>query len=78
MDKIRRRGDCLIKILHDLLEGRIKKSEVKNYIEVKKATKILTAVYFHSLIAWLKSESDFFFSRDISGKIDLLFEGIGD
>jgi AcrR family transcriptional regulator len=66
------------KILHDLLEEGIKNREVKNHIEVKKAAEILTAVYFHSLIVWLKSESIFSFSTDISEKIDLLFEGIGD
>jgi len=68
----------LTKILHDLLEDGVKKADVKNHIEVKKAAEILTAVYFHSLIVWLKSESDYSFSMDISGKIDLLFEGIGD
>jgi len=46
-------------------------------ITCKKAAEILTAVYFHPLIVWLKLESDFSFSSDISGKIDLLFEGIG-
>lgn len=68
----------LTKIIHDLLEEGVKKREVKSHIEVKKAAEILTAVYFHSLIVWLKSESDFSFSYDISEKIDLLFAGIGD
>lgn len=65
------------KILHDLLEEGVDKGEVKSNIEVRKAAEILTAVYFHSLIVWLKSESVFSFSLDISEKIDLLFEGIG-
>ncbi len=72
------RSHRLNKILHDLLEVGVEKREVKSHIEVKKAAEILTAVYFHSLIVWLKSESCFSFSMDISGKIDLLFEGIGD
>ena len=72
------RSHRFIIILHDLLEEGIKKREVKSHIDVKKAAEILAAVYFHSLIVWLKSESDFSFSQDISGKIDLLFEGIGD
>ncbi|MDO9518162.1 MAG: TetR/AcrR family transcriptional regulator [Methanosarcinaceae archaeon] len=68
----------LTKILHDLLEDGVKNGDVKSHFEVKKAAEILTAVYFHSLIVWLKSESDFSFSSDIFEKIDLLFEGIGD
>ena len=72
------RSHRLSKILHDLLEEGVKKREVKSHIEVKKAAEILTAVYVHSLMVWVNTDGDFYFSRDISGKIDLLFEGIGD
>lgn len=42
------------------------------------AAEILNAMYFHTLMVWLKSENELSFSRNISVKIDLLFEGIGD
>ena len=67
----------LSKILYDFLEEGVEKREIKNHIEVNKAAENLTAIYFHSLIMWLKSESDYSFSSDISEKIDMLFEGIG-
>jgi len=67
----------LSKILFDFLEEGVKKGEIKNHIDVRKAAENLTAIYFHSLIVWLKSESDYSFSSDISEKIDMLFEGIG-
>lgn len=67
----------LSKILYDFLEEGIEKREIKNNIEVKKAAENLTAIYFHSLIMWLKSESDYSLCSDISEKIDLLFKGIG-
>ena len=38
------------------------------------AAETLNAVYFHTLMVWLKSENDFSFSRDIFAKIDLLFD----
>ncbi|MCL7475167.1 MAG: hypothetical protein M8352_03885 [ANME-2 cluster archaeon] len=65
------------KILSDFLEEGVKKREIKDHINVKKAAENLTAIYFHSLIMWLKSESDYSFSSDISEKINMLFEGIG-
>jgi AcrR family transcriptional regulator len=67
----------LNKILYDFLEKGVKKGEIKNHIELIKAAENLTAIYFHSLIVWLKSESDYSFSSDISEKIDMLFDGIG-
>jgi AcrR family transcriptional regulator len=67
----------LSNILCDFLEEGVKNREIKNHIKVKKASENLTAIYFHSLIVWLNSESDYSFSSDISEKIDLLFEGIG-
>jgi len=72
------RSHHLSKILHDLLEVGVEKGEVRNSIELKKAAEILTAIYVHSLMVWVNTDGDFSFSRDLSGKIDLLFEGIGD
>lgn len=66
----------LSKILSDFLEEGVKNREIKNHIKVQKAAENLTAIYFHSLIFWLNSESDYSFSNDISEKIDMLFEGI--
>lgn len=67
----------LIKVLLDLLEEGITKGDVRN-TDTRIAAETLNALYFHTLMMWLKSEKDFSFSRDISAKIDLLFEGIGD
>ena len=67
----------LIKVLLDLLEEGIAKGDVRK-TDTRMAAETLNAVYFHTLMMWLKSEKDFSFSRDISAKIDLLFEGIGD
>jgi AcrR family transcriptional regulator len=67
----------LIKIIGDLLEEGAKKGEVRSTLGVKKATEILMAIYFISLMAWLKSETDYSFSEDISEKIDMVFEGMG-
>jgi AcrR family transcriptional regulator len=67
----------LIKVLQDLLEEGITKGDVRN-TDTRIAAETLNALYFHTLMMWLKSEKDFSFSGDISAKIDLLFEGIGD
>ncbi|MCG7850745.1 MAG: TetR/AcrR family transcriptional regulator [ANME-2 cluster archaeon] len=72
-DKIHR----LTKIICVLLEEGAKNGDIKSNIDVKKAAEIISGVHFHSLIVWLKSESDISFSDDISVKIDMLFEGIG-
>ena len=67
----------LTKIICDLLEESAKNGEIKSNIDIKKAAEIISGVHFHSLIVWLKSESETSFSDDISVKIDMLFEGIG-
>lgn len=77
-DKDRNPHSRLIKVILDLLEEGIKKREVKVSIDTRIAAEALNAVYFHTLMVWLKSENELSFSRDISAKIDLLFEGIGD
>jgi AcrR family transcriptional regulator len=69
---------CIIKVLLDFLQEGIERKEVKKDIERRIAAETLNAVYFHTLMVWLRSENDISFSRDISAKIDLLFEGIGD
>jgi AcrR family transcriptional regulator len=76
-DEDKKRRYRLIKILSDLLEDGVKEGDVKSTIDAKKATETLIAIYLFSLMAWLKSESDYSFSRDISEKIELVFEGIG-
>ena len=60
-----------------LLDEGVKIGEVKSNIDVKKASEIITGVYLHSLIMWLNSDDKISFSNEISGKIDMLFEGIG-
>jgi len=76
-DEDKTRRDRLIKILSDLLEEGVREGDVRSTIDVKKAIEILIAIYLFSLMAWLKPESDYSFSRDISEKIDIVFEGIG-
>lgn len=66
------------RILHNLLEEGSENGEIKADTDLKVAAEILGVVYFHTLIVWLRSENDLSFSRDISAKIELLFEGIGD
>jgi len=53
-----------------------RREDVKSTIDAKKASEIISAVYFHSLVEWLWSHIDYSFSDDISEKIDLVFEGI--
>ncbi|MGP8337397.1 MAG: TetR/AcrR family transcriptional regulator [Methanosarcinaceae archaeon] len=65
------------KILYDLLEESVKKGEIKSSIDIKKAAEIILGVHFHSLVIWLKSDDDISFSNNISEKIDIIFEGIG-
>ncbi len=77
-DKNRNPHSRLIKTILDLLEEGIEKREVKVSIDARIAAEVLNAVYFHTLVVWLKSDSELSFSRDISAKIDLLFGGIGD
>lgn len=77
LDKDRSPHYRLIKVLLDLLQEGVEKREVKESIEIRMAAETLNAVYFHTLMMWLRSENDLSFSRDISAKIDLLFEGIG-
>ncbi|CAG0962459.1 MAG: TetR/AcrR family transcriptional regulator [Candidatus Methanoperedens sp.] len=72
-----RKSSRLSNILYSLIEEGLKKGDVKNNIEVKKAADIISAIYFHSLMEWLWSETDYSFSEDISGKIDMIIEGIG-
>ncbi len=75
--EIQNRRHRLGKILQDSLEDGLKREDVRRGIDVKKAAETLTAIYFQSLMAWLWSGNDYSFSEDISGKIDLVFEGIG-
>lgn len=72
-----RRSRSLNTILQDLLENGVKRGEVKSGIDVKRAAENLTAIYYSSLMEWLWSNSDYSFSKDISEKIDMIFDGIG-
>lgn len=72
-----RKSSRLSNILYSLIEEGVKKGDVKNNIQVKKAADIISAIYFHSLMEWLWSEIDYSFSEDISEKIDMIIEGIG-
>ena len=76
-DEEKKRQYRLIQIISDILEEGVKEGDIKSTINVKKATETLIAIYFFTLMSWLKPESDYSFSSDISEKIDLVFEGIG-
>lgn len=71
-----RRSQNLSNILFGIIEDGMKKEDLKSSIDAKKAAEIISAVYFHSLMEWLWSKIDYSFSDDISGKIDMVFEGI--
>jgi len=71
-----RRSQNLSNILYGIIEDGIKKEDVKSTIDAKKAAEIISAIYFHSLMEWLWSKIDYSFSDDISGKIDMVFDGI--
>jgi AcrR family transcriptional regulator len=68
----------LTKFVYGLLEEGVRNGDVKSSIDVKMAADIITGIHLYSLIVWLKSESEMSFSNNISEKIDMLFEGIGD
>jgi len=72
-----KRSRSLNTILQDLLEDGVKRGEVKNGIDVKRAAENITGIYYSSLMEWLWSKSDYSFSEDISKKIDMIFDGIG-
>lgn len=72
-----RKSHGLGNIIYSLIEDGIKKEDLKSTIDAKKAAQIISAVYFHSLVEWLWSQVDYSFSDDISGKIDMVFDGIG-
>ncbi|HJH31206.1 MAG TPA: TetR/AcrR family transcriptional regulator [Methanosarcinaceae archaeon] len=67
----------LTNILYDIIEESVKNGEIKSIIDINKTAEIISGVHFHSMMVWLKSENDISFSADISEKIDILFEGIG-
>jgi len=66
-----------IRLLYGLLSEGAKNGEVRGGVDVKKAAENLTAIYFQSLIRWLRSEQDYSFSEEISEKVDMIFDGIG-
>ncbi|MCX9080810.1 MAG: TetR/AcrR family transcriptional regulator [Candidatus Methanoperedens sp.] len=74
----KRKSHGLSNILYSLIEDGIKKEDVKSTIDAKKAAQIISAIYFHSLVEWLWSKIDYSFSDDISGKIDIVFDGIAE
>ncbi|WP_292469758.1 TetR/AcrR family transcriptional regulator [Methanolobus sp.] len=71
------RQERFINMLSVFLREGVDKGEIKKGIDLKIASESLNAIYFHSLIIWLHSDTDSSFSRDMSAKIDIIFEGIG-
>lgn len=76
-DKIHGPGH-FVNLLCNLLHEGIQRGEIKQDVDPKVAAKTLHAIYFYSLMTWLHSNNDYSFSRDISAKVDLLFNGIGE
>ncbi len=70
-------SEKLARILLKLLKEGQKKREIKSELDIRVSAENLTAIYFTSLMRWLKSERDYSFSEDISKKIDQIFNGIG-
>ena len=67
-----------IGILCGLLKEGMEKGEIRERIDLQVASETLHAIYFHSLMMWMHSADDYSFSRNLSAKIDLVFEGIGE
>ncbi|ETA67033.1 MAG: hypothetical protein PWQ75_1545 [Methanolobus sp.] len=72
-----KKHEQFINMLGDFIREGIDKGAIKSNIDPKLASETIYAVYFHSLMTWLHSETDYSFSGDISSKIDIIFEGIG-
>jgi AcrR family transcriptional regulator len=73
----KKRHEHFINMLTDFIKEGMDKGEIKPNINPKLASETIYAVYFHTLMTWLHSETDYSFSRDLSSKIDIIFEGIG-
>lgn len=67
-----------VNMLCSLLQEGIQNGEIRQTVDPMVAAKTLHAIYFHSLMGWLHSNTDYSFSNDISAKVDLLFTGIGE
>ena len=64
-------------LIYGLMEKGLTKGEIRNGIDIKRASENITGVYYASLMEWLWSENEYSFSEDISIKIDMIFDGIG-
>ncbi len=73
----KRTSRTLNNLIYGLLEAGVREGEIKNSIDVKRASENITGVYFASLLEWLWSVDVYSFSEDISIKIDMIFDGIG-
>ena len=76
-DHRKKKQELFIGMLADLSSEGMQKGEIRSDIDPKLIAQTLHAVYFHSLMSWLHSEIDYSFSKDMSAKIDIIFEGIG-
>lgn len=73
----RKKHEFFINMLADFVREGMHKGEIRSDADSKVVAEILYAVYFHSLMIWLHSEKDYSFSKDMSAKIAIIFEGIG-
>ncbi len=73
-DHRKKKQELFIGMLGDLTSEGMQKGEIKSDIDPKLVAQTLHAVYFHSLMTWLHSETYYSFSKDMSAKI---VEGIG-
>jgi AcrR family transcriptional regulator len=73
----KQKHERFINMITDLIDEGILKSEIRSGIDSKIAAETIYAVYFHSLMVWLHSDNNYSFSKNISSKIDIIFEGIG-
>ncbi|MDG6244032.1 MAG: hypothetical protein QCH31_06520 [Methanolobus sp.] len=65
-------------ILCELLYEGVQKGKIRKDLDMMSASDTLNAIYLHSLMTWLHSDDEYSFSRDLSDKVDILFEGIGE
>jgi len=71
-----RKSTSLNQLIQVIFENSAKTEEFKIDIDLKMAAGNIAAIYFYSLMEWLWSKDDYSLSKDISNRIDMIFEGI--
>ena len=71
----RGRGDLYLIFQHLITRGQAK-GEVEASVSARKAAEILVAIYFHSLLAWLKAEAGYSLREDLQEKLEIVSKAL--